>query len=90
MFQVNFMRICELKQKEIINTRTCRSLGCPIDVEFNCETGHLTALIVAGPSRFCCLFGHESEYIIPWDCICQIGADIILVEIDEEKCFHKD
>ena len=71
------MRICELKQKEVINTCTCRSLGCP------------TALIVPGPGKLCCLFGHDSEYLIPWECICRIGDDIILVEIEEEKCLHK-
>ncbi len=42
------MRLCELKQKEIINTCTCRCLGCPVDVEFDCATGRLTALIVPG------------------------------------------
>ena len=35
------MRICELKQKEVINIHTCRSLGCPLDVEFCCETARL-------------------------------------------------
>ena len=84
------MRLCELKQKEIINTCTCRSLGCPIDVEFDCATGKITALIVPGPGRFFCFFGRESEYVIPWKCICQIGDDIMLVEIQEEKCFHKE
>ena len=62
------MRLCELKQKEVINTCTCKSLG---------------------PGRFCCFWGRESEYIIPWNCICQIGDDIILVEIQEDKCFRK-
>lgn len=57
---------------------------------FNCKTGVLTALIVPGPGKLCCLFGRDNEYVIPWDCICQIGDDIILVEIDEEKCFHKN
>ena len=42
------MRICELKQKEVINICTCRTLGCPVDVEFNCETGCITALVVPG------------------------------------------
>lgn len=59
---------------------TCKSLGCPIDVEFDCKTSRLTALIVPGPGRFCSFFGRESEYIIPWECICQIGEDIILVK----------
>ena len=46
------MRICELKQKEVINICTCRTLGCPVDVEFNCETGCITALVVPGPGSF--------------------------------------
>lgn len=84
------MRLCELKQKEIINTCTCRCLGSPMDIEFDCATGRITALIVPGPGRFCRFFGRESEYVIPWNCICQIGDDIILVEIKEEKCLRKD
>lgn len=84
------MRVCELKQKEIINVCTCRSLGCPIDVEFDCKTSCLTALIVPGPDKFCSFFGKLNEFVIPWECICQIGADIILVKIDEDKCFRKD
>ena len=73
------MRICELRQKEVINTCTCRSLGCVCDV----------AIIVPGPAKICCFLGRDTEYIIPWECICQIGADIILVEIEEEKCRKK-
>ena len=84
------MRLCELKQKEIINTCTCRSLGCPIDVEFDCVTGRITALVVPGPGRFFCFFGRESEYVIPWKCICQIGEDIILVEIQEDKFLRRE
>ena len=83
------MRLCELKQKEVINTCTCKSLGCPVDLEFNYKTGKIESLILPGPGRFCCFWGSESEYIIPWNCICQIGDDIILVEIQEDKCFRK-
>lgn len=83
------MRICELKQKEVINTLTCRSLGCPIDVEFDCKTSRLISLLVPGPGKLCCLFGRDSEYRIPWERICQIGDDIILVEIDKEKCLSE-
>ena len=84
------MRLCELKQKEIINTCTCKSLGCPVDLEFDEKSGKITALIVPGPGKFCCLWGRDSEYIIPWTSVCQIGEDIILVEIREEKAFRKD
>ena len=68
-----FMRLCELRQKEIINTCTCKSLGCPIDLEFDCATGRIHSLIVPGPGKFCSFFGRENEYIIPWNCICQIA-----------------
>ena len=80
------MRVCELKQKEIINSCTCRSMGCPVDVEFDCKTGKITHLIVPGPGRICSIFGRDSEFCIPWECICQIGEDIILVEIEEKEC----
>lgn len=78
------MRLYELKQKEVINVCTCKSLGYPTDVEFNCEKGTLTALIVPGPGKLCS-FWSDKEYIIPWNCIKQIGDDIILVELAEEK-----
>ena len=84
------MRFLELKEKEVINCKDCRRLGYVADVEFDCETGKILAIIVPGPGKLCCLFGRDNEYVIPWDCICQIGDDIILVEIDEEKCFHKN
>ena len=59
------MRLCELKQKEIINTCTCRSLGCPIDVEFDCITGRITALVVPGPGRFFLLFRERKRVCDP-------------------------
>ena len=49
----------------------------------------LTALMIPGPGKFCCFLGRDSEFCIPWECICQIGEDIILVEIDEKKCLKK-
>ena len=83
------MRICELRQKEVINTCPCRSLGCVCDVDIDICTGFVKAIIVPGPAKICCFLGCDTEYIIPWECICQIGADIILVEIEEEKCRKK-
>ncbi|MFR8169256.1 MAG: PRC-barrel domain-containing protein [Marvinbryantia sp.] len=79
------MRVCELRQKEVINVCTCASLGCVIDVEFDPKDGCITALIVPGGSRLSCFWGHDAEIIIPWRCICQIGKDIILVELPKEK-----
>ena len=83
------MRIIDLKQKEVINTCNCKTLGCPVDVEFDPCSGRISAIIIPGPGKFCCFLGRDSEFCIPWECICQIGEDIILVEIDEKKCLKK-
>ena len=50
------MRICDLRQKEVINIKDCKRLGYVYDIEFDRKTG--------------CR-------------VCQIGPDIILVDIDE-------
>lgn len=83
------MRFSELKPKEVINTSSCKSMGCVVDIEFNPCTGQITDLIVPGPGKFSCFLSRESEYWIPWECICQIGQDIILVNIHEENCLKK-
>ena len=83
------MRLCELRQKEVINICTCRSLGCVNDVDIDHCTGCILFLIVPGPGKVWSFLGRDSEYIIPWKCITQIGADIILVEIEEHECLKK-
>ena len=55
------------------------------DVEFNPENGCITHLIVPGPGCLCGIFGREKEYIIPFKDVCQIGDDIILVRLKEER-----
>lgn len=80
------MRFFELRQKDVINICTCKSLGCIDDLDIDIKSGEVSAIIIPGPGRFCGLFGKDTEYIIPWKCIKQIGDDIILVEIKEEQC----
>ena len=77
------MRLCELRQKEVINVCSCASLGCVIDVDIDPKSGQVLALIVPGPGRFSSWFGREHECRIPWRCICQIGEEIILVELED-------
>ncbi len=83
------MRLFELKQKEVINVQTCRSLGCISDLDIDCKTGCILALIVPGPGKLCFFLGRDFEFFIPWNRIVQIGADIILVDVDEDKCKKK-
>lgn len=83
------MRLLEIRQKEVINIRTCASLGCVMDLLINEKNGCILALIIPGPGKFCSVLGRDSEYIIPWEQVCQIGRDIILVDIDEKECRKK-
>lgn len=78
-------RIYDLKQKEVINVCDCRRLGYVGDVDFDICTGCILALIVPGPGCIWGVFGREKEYIIPFCDICQIGDDIILVDLKERN-----
>lgn len=83
------MRFCELRDKEVINCRDCLRLGYVCDVEFDSCTGCITSIIVPGPCKIWGILGRDHEYIISWCHIRQIGIDIILVDIDPEKCLVK-
>ena len=83
------MRICELREKEVINICNCKRLDCVVDIEMNICDGCVEAIIIPGPGKICGFLGTDSEYVIPFACIKKIGPDIILVEIQEEKFLQK-
>jgi YlmC/YmxH family sporulation protein len=83
------LRICELREKEVINICNCKRLGCVVDIEMNICDGCVEAIIIPGPGKICGFLGTDSEYVIPFACIKKIGPDIILVEIQEEKFLQK-
>lgn len=73
-------RLAELRCKEVINIRNGCRLGYVGDVEALLPEGRIMALIVPGPCRFWGLFGRGEEFYVPWECIKQIGDDIILID----------
>ena len=87
--RIGKMRICELREKEVINICSGRRLGCVVDVEINVCTGEVEAIVIPGPGKICGFFGTDCEYVIPFRCIKKIGPDILLVEIQEEKFLQK-
>lgn len=86
----DYMRLCELKQKEVINIKDCKRLGYVGDVDLDLKRGCILAIIVPGTGCFCGFLAREKEYIIPFCDIKQVGEDIILVDVKskevEEKC----
>lgn len=79
------MRLCELRQKEVINLCTCKRLGHVEDLELDLCDGTIKAIIVPEHVKFCGIFGSDFEFVIPYECIKKIGEDFIFVEINEEK-----
>lgn len=83
------MRIYDLRDKEVVNVKDCKVLGCVVDIDFDSCTGCILALIVPGPGRICGVFGRDMEYVIPWKRVKCIGPDVILVDINVDDCYVK-
>ena len=83
------MRICELREKEVVNVCDGERLGNICDVDFEERTGRICSLITPGPCKVFGIIGRDSEYIIPYECVKRIGADVVLVEVEASKCLHK-
>lgn len=83
------MRLCELRDKEVINICSGRRLGCIVDVEINVCSGEVEAVIIPGPGKICGFLGTDCEYVIPFACVRKIGPDIVIVEIQEGKFLQK-
>lgn len=79
------MRLCELREKEVINLCTCKRLGFVEDLIFDLCEGTIRALVIPEATKFCGIFGYDGEFVIPIDCIKKVGEDFIMVEINEEK-----
>ena len=73
-------RFRDLRRKEVININDGCRLGLVADLDLRAPEGQVVAIIVYGPARFFGLFGRGEEFYIPWECIKQIGDDIILVD----------
>lgn len=72
----------ELKCKEVINIRDCKSLGRITDLEFDECSGCICKVIVSECGCFFNLFKTSESVTIPFKSIKQIGPDIILVDIN--------
>lgn len=83
------MRICELRQKEVINICDGRRLGYITDVDLDVKNGCVRAYIIPGPARIWGCIGRDSEYIIPIQCVKQMGDDTILVEVNPDDILKK-
>lgn len=79
-------RIQTLQEKEVININDGAKIGFVADIEIDVQTGKVISIIVLNSYKTFGFFGKTQEYIIPWCEIKKIGDDIILIDVDLEKC----
>jgi len=82
------MTFCELREKDVINIKDCKRMGCVTDLVFDPKNGCIQALMISDNEKLWGFFGKEKECEVPWCKIRQIGPDIILVEIDPVPQHH--
>lgn len=84
-----YVRFWELGNREVVNCRNGKKLGNIGDIGLDLEKGCIRDLFIPVGSKFCGCVGKKGEYCIPYSAVVRIGVDIILVDVDEKKCFVK-
>lgn len=73
---------CKLKNKEVVNICDGKNLGNITDIIIDTTCGKILGLIVpANNKNFFSFFKSNNDIFIPYNRICKIGKDIILVDI---------
>lgn len=84
------MKISDFQTKDVINIVDGKRLGQVSDLELDLRQGRIDSIVVPTDSRFFGLFGSGTEVVIPWRNIVKIGADVVLVRLDETKPYKQD
>ena len=79
-------KFSDLHCKEVICISDGRRLGFISDARIELPEGRVVAIIVPGPCRLFGILGRRDDYVIPWECICRMGPDIVLVDIRPDDC----
>ena len=72
---------CKLRTKDVINACDGRNLGNITDIIIDSCCGRILGLVVPNCKNFFSIFRTNNEIFIPYNRICKIGKDIILVDI---------
>lgn len=71
----------ELRCKEVVNVVDGKRLGHIVDIVFELSTGNITGIVVPGDKNIWNVFKSGGEIFVPYNQICKIGDDTILVEL---------
>lgn len=80
------MSLSELRAKDVVNTLDGKRLGKVMDLEFDPCTGRVEAIVVPGEFKVShALRGEKCGVVIPWQRICKIGENVILVQLEHDE-----
>ncbi len=75
------MSFCKLKNKDVVNVCDGRNYGNITDIIFDTCCGKILGIVVPTCKSFLSIFKSGNDLFIPYNRICKIGKDIILVDI---------
>ncbi|WP_274651844.1 YlmC/YmxH family sporulation protein [Paenibacillus humicola] len=84
------MKISDFQTKDVINIVDGKKLGQVTDLELDLRQGRIDAIVVPSYSKFFGLFGGGTDVVIPWRNIVKIGADVVLVRVDDTKMLRSE
>lgn len=80
---VKRVSLSELRTKDVVNTLDGKRLGKVMDIEFDAGAGTVEALVVPGEFKVSSMIkGEKCGIVIPWQRICKIGENVILVQLE--------
>ncbi|MOA08251.1 PRC-barrel domain protein [compost metagenome] len=80
------MKISDFQTKDVINIVDGKKLGQITDLELDLRQGRIESIVIPQYTKFMGLFGNGgAEVVIPWKNIVKIGADVVLVRMDDTK-----
>ena len=83
------MKISDFQTKDVINIVDGKKLGQVSDLELDLRQGRIDAIVVPTSTRLFGMFGGGTDVIIPWRNIVKIGADVVLVRLDDAKTAYR-
>lgn len=79
------MRLSDLVGKEIVNIVSGARLGTvgDSDLVIDEDTGEIDAIILPPRNNLVGFWTDRQPLVIPWDSIIKIGAEVVIVELDD-------
>ncbi|WP_028611214.1 YlmC/YmxH family sporulation protein [Paenibacillus harenae] len=85
------MKISDFQTKDVINIVDGKKLGQITDLELDLRQGRIDSIVIPQYTKFLGMFGSGgTEVVIPWRNIVKIGADVVLVRMDEPKAIRSE